>query len=67
MFHTWMLNYGHIFLTLSQSEKREEIKVGRYRNYRENNAERATGWGGWEKEREKEAAGEEKFSKNEVI
>lgn len=23
-----MLNYGHIFLTLSQSEKREEIKAG---------------------------------------
>lgn len=42
-------------------------KSGRYRNYRENNAERPTGWEGVRK-RERERSGrEEKFSKNEVI
>lgn len=61
-----MLNYARIFLTLSQSEKRsrEEIKAG------DETAERIT-WKErqkvWEREKERRAAEEEKFSKNEVI
>lgn len=63
-----MLNYARIFLTLSQSEKREEIKAGDIETIeRITRKERQTEGVEKKRERQKEAAREEKFSKNEVI